>query len=151
MNFSNIFRVPAAVIILFLCLGPASCSGDGMETTVLRVNELELRVEVARTDEERARGLMFREEMDPLQGMLFIFDEDQHLSFWMKNTLIPLSIAYISSDGTIREIYPMEPGSLDPVRSVRSVRYALEMNRGFFEEHGISPGDRVIFEENFPR
>lgn len=141
----------AAVFIILIAAGTVSCSGSGLERTTLVIDGLEMTVEVARTEEEKARGLMFREKMGPADGMIFIFEEDRHLSFWMKNTLMPLSIAYISSNGVVREIYDMEPGSLDPVVSVRSVRYALEVPRGFFEDPGISPGDRIRFEEGFKR
>ncbi|MBN2051480.1 MAG: DUF192 domain-containing protein [Spirochaetales bacterium] len=120
-----------------------------MERIVLNVGETELLVEVARSEEEKARGLMFREDLGNLDGMLFLFQEDRRLSFWMKNTLLPLSIAYISSDGVIREIYPLEPGSLLPVESRRSLRYALEVPRGLFEEKDIVPGDRIVFPEDF--
>ncbi len=152
MNSSKrIFRISAAVIIFFLIMGQVSCAEDKPETTTLAISGLELEVEVARTAEERSKGLMFREEWGSIDGMLFIFEEDRRLSFWMKNTLLPLSIAYISHDGTIREIYDMEPGSLEPVESVRSVRYALEVPRGFFARNHVSIGDRIIFEEGFER
>ena len=139
------------IVIVILCMLTISCGGSGMERTTVRIGEVELQVEVARTRDERTRGLMFREDMGRFDGMLFVFQEDQHLSFWMKNTLIPLSIAYISSDGTIREIYDMKPESLESVPSVRSVRYALEVRQGFFGEHDIVPGDRVEFPGDFRR
>jgi uncharacterized membrane protein (UPF0127 family) len=65
------------------------------------------------------------------------------MSFWMKNTLVPLSIAYIANDGRILEIYDMQPGNLTPVRSSRSARYALEVPQGWFDRVGITPGDRL--------
>ena len=80
--------------------------------------------------------------------MLFVFDSDERLSFWMKNTLIPLSIAYIASDGTIREILDMEPHSLAPVPSQYSVRYALEVPKGWFSRAGVRVGDRVSIPES---
>jgi len=75
--------------------------------------------------------------------MLFIFERDEILSFWMKNTLIPLSIAYISSDGWILEIHNMEPHNLNPIRSGRSARYALEVPQGWFGRVGITAGCRL--------
>ena len=107
---------------------------------------MNIKAEIARTDEELARGLMYRTKLPDGEGMLFIFDRDQVLSFWMKNTLIPLSIAYISSDGTIIEIRDMEPGNLDPVRSGRSVRYALEVPQGWFSRVNLGIGDRLTIE-----
>jgi uncharacterized membrane protein (UPF0127 family) len=107
-----------------------------------------LHVEVAKTPAERERGLMYRKSMAENHGMLFIFPSDRHLSFWMKNTVIPLSIAYISQDGTIREIYHMKPRSLEAIRSDHSVRYALEVNEGEFARLGVKPGDRVVLPPN---
>jgi len=117
---------------------------DGKIT--IRVDGTPVRVEVANRPEERRRGLMFREALPADEGMLFVFEQEQYLSFWMKNTLIPLSIAFISRDGEIVDIQDMEP--LDDRTSHRSARpalYALEMNRGWFERHHVEVGDRVEF------
>jgi uncharacterized membrane protein (UPF0127 family) len=100
--------------------------------------------EIARTERERERGLMFRKEIKDGEGMLFVFDRDQILSFWMKNTLVPLSIAYISRDGVILEIRELEPGNLRPIVSGRSCRYALEVPRGWFDRAGLGPGSRIV-------
>jgi uncharacterized membrane protein (UPF0127 family) len=86
---------------------------------------------------------MYRKKINDGEGMLFIFEQDQVLAFWMKNTLVPLSIAYISGDGRIIEIYDMEPGNLMSVRSSRSVRFALEVPQGWFGRSGIEPGDKL--------
>jgi uncharacterized membrane protein (UPF0127 family) len=87
---------------------------------------------------------MYRKNIPDGTGMLFVFDRDQVLTFWMKNTLVPLSIAYISSDGRIIDILDMESQSLKPVVSSRSVRYALEVPQGYFNRVGIREGDRVL-------
>jgi uncharacterized membrane protein (UPF0127 family) len=89
---------------------------------------------------------MFRRELAAGAGMLFIFEDDQVRSFWMKNTFIPLSIAYILYDGTIVDIRDMRPGDLSPVHSSRSARYALEVPQGWFASAGIRPGDRLDLE-----
>ncbi len=102
-----------------------------------------VQVEVADTDQSRSRGLMYRKAVPEGTGMLFVFDRDQILTFWMKNTLVPLSIAYISSEGRIIDILDMEPESLKPVVSSRSVRYALEVPQGYFTKIGIQVGDRL--------
>lgn len=130
----------ALVTFLFV-----SCGAPAREQTLhdLPVGSHTFFVELADTGELRARGLMNRENLPEDHGMLFIFDRDQRMSFWMKDTSIPLSIAYISADGTIREIHDMEPFNLNPVRSSRSVRYALEVNQGAFEKAGIQEGDEV--------
>jgi len=86
---------------------------------------------------------MFRKSLGEDEGMIFVFDKESKVSFWMKNTEIPLSIAFIAADGTIRQIEDMEPRSLASVPSYRNVLYALEVNQGWYEENGVSPGDRV--------
>jgi uncharacterized membrane protein (UPF0127 family) len=103
-------------------------------------DEVALNVELARTVEEHSKGLMFRKELKDGEGMLFIYDRDQMLSFWMKNTILPLSIAFISHNGRIIEIKDMYPQSVQPVKSSRSVRYALEVPQGWFERTGITDG-----------
>jgi uncharacterized membrane protein (UPF0127 family) len=103
-----------------------------------------LTVELALSEEEQSQGLMYRESLSDGQGMLFVFDRDKLASFWMKNTTVPLSIAYINSDGSILEIHDMRPGDLSPIRSSRSVRYALEVPQGWFTRAGIGPGDRAF-------
>jgi uncharacterized membrane protein (UPF0127 family) len=104
-----------------------------------------MEVELARTDQERTQGLMHRKSLEDGKGMLFIFDRDQIMSFWMKNTLIPLSIAFIASDGRILEIKDMEPLILSAVQSSRSERYALEVPQGWFSRAGINIGDILQF------
>jgi len=110
---------------------------DGKEGKVI------VKAEIAATDAQRQQGLMYRKTLKDGEGMLFVFQGDQILSFWMKNTLVPLSIAYIAYDGRILEIYDMQPGNLDPVRSSRSVRYALEVPQGWFGRAGLGIGDRL--------
>ncbi len=109
------------------------------------INGHRFSVELAVTPSERARGLMFRESLPRHHGMLFVFEVEQPLSFWMQNTSIPLSVAYIDENGIITDILDMEPYDLSSVSSSRPARYALEVNRGEFREKGIRPGNRVIF------
>jgi uncharacterized membrane protein (UPF0127 family) len=105
--------------------------------------DVPLRAEVAKTESEQAKGLMFRTALNDGEGMLFVYDRDRQMSFWMKNTLIPLSIAFISSQGEILEIRDMEPQDTRPIQSERSCRYALETPQGWFAGAGISPGAMV--------
>jgi uncharacterized membrane protein (UPF0127 family) len=98
-------------------------------------------VELAQTDQQRTQGLMYRKSLADGKGMLFIFEKDQILSFWMKNTLIPLSIAFISVEGRILEIRDMEPGDMKPLYSSRSARYALEVPQAWFSRAGVVVGD----------
>ena len=108
-----------------------------------------MRVEIANDFYERARGLMDRTVLGEDRGMLFVFRREQPLSFWMKDTLIPLSIAYIDSKGRITDILDMKPFDDEPPHYVSSepVQYALEVNQGFFDEHGAKVGDHAELPE----
>ncbi|MBR3672202.1 MAG: DUF192 domain-containing protein [Spirochaetia bacterium] len=137
------FRLILGLLVVFTTF---SCSKSGiLQTQEIKINQWKLTVEIAETQEAQEKGLMGRESMAEDHGMLFVYDRDSRKSFWMKNTLIPLSIAYIAADGTIREIYDMEPLSTRIVDSRYSVRYALEVNQGAFQRHGIKEGDKVEF------
>jgi len=103
-----------------------------------------IRAQVAASFEQRQTGLMFRREMPTHEGMLFVFDEPSQQCFWMRNTLIPLTIAFLADDGTIVNLADMQPLSEDPHCSAAAVRYALEMNLGWFGKRGIKPGFRLV-------
>lgn len=104
-------------------------------------------VELARNDAERAKGLMFRTQLAEDAGMLFLFDEATVHEFWMKNTLIPLDMIFISDDGRITGIVARAiPGDLSPRSAGGRSRYVLEVNGGWAERHGVRAGDRVRFE-----
>jgi uncharacterized protein len=103
-------------------------------------------VEVAETPEQRRFGLMFRETLEKRSGMVFLFFETTSGSFWMKNTLIPLSVAFFDGDGIIRAILDMEPCKEDPCRLYHprvSYTGALEVNQGAFDDWNVSVGDRI--------
>ena len=104
---------------------------------------IKVQAETARTAQERNFGFMKRKNIPEGTGMIFIFEKDQILSFWMKNTPHPLSIAYIDSHGTIRNIFDMTPFSLSDITSTVSVRYALEVPQGWFEKNNITTGDKI--------
>src|SRR5689334_19875478 len=99
--------------------------------------------EVARTPDERSTGLMFREALGTNEGMLFVFEHPEQQCFWMKNTLIPLSVAFVADDGAIVNIEHMKPRTLDSHCSARPVRYVLEMSEGWFAKRGIKPGAKL--------
>ena len=109
-------------------------------------------LEIAETDQQRQQGLMYRTELAEDEGMLFIFFEETNGGFWMKNTLIPLSIAYLDAEGTILKILDMEPCEADPCPSYPpGVLYsaALEVNQGAFDSWGVGEGDSVrIIQDN---
>ncbi len=138
------------VLMASLALALNGCVHN-LDKVVLSIGGHQVTAEVARTDSERERGLMGRTHLDLAQGMLFIFDRDDHLEFWMKNTPLPLSIAFLSAEGKILEIRDMEPFDLRTIRSRFSVRYALEMNKGAFQKLGISEGDAAVFPDGFSR
>lgn len=102
-----------------------------------------IRAELADTFAARMRGLMHRERLGPNAGMLFVFDEPGIQCMWMKNTLIPLSVAFLDDSGRIISIADMRPRTEDTHCAARPARYALEMNRGWFAERGIKPGGRL--------
>lgn len=109
-------------------------------------NSVFVKAEIAQKEEERNYGFMNRKNIPEGTGMLFVFEKDQVLSFWMKNTPHPLSIAYIDRSGKIQNIFDMTPFSLAPVKSTRSVRYALEVPQGWFEKTGIKTGDKIVLD-----
>ena len=115
------------------------------ELIPIRVGGIEIRVELADEPAERQTGLMFRESLAENQGMLFAYPEERTLGFWMKNTLIPLDIAYIDREGRIVDIKQMEPQSSETHNSAAPAMYALEMNQGWFEANGIRVGDVIEF------
>ena len=99
--------------------------------------------QVAGTPEQRATGLMFRKEMPQGEGMLFVFEEATPQCFWMKNTLLPLTAAFVADDGTIINLANMKPQTLDSHCSAKPVRYVLEMNLGWFEKKGLKAGSKL--------
>jgi uncharacterized membrane protein (UPF0127 family) len=112
--------------------------------TEIVVGTIPMQVELASTPSQRQQGLMYRDALAANDGMLFVFPFDQQLSFWMRNTKIPLSIAFIDSTGVIVDIQDMQP--LDDQNfhlSPGPVRYALEVNQGWFGQNGIAVGDTV--------
>ena len=141
-------RVLCGLFFLAVIFPHISCSPQKLAAVDIPIERDGQRVavvkaEIARTQEERARGLMYRKELPDGEGMLFVFERDQIASFWMKNTYIPLSIAYIASDGRIVEIRDMYPRDESSVMSSRSVRYALEVPQNWFSRVGIKTGDVV--------
>ena len=156
-----------ALVLVLLLAGCGSTQADqdtgskdapqttaaGKETPDLRTvvidasggKKVEVRVEIADDPWEEARGLMYRTALGEDRGMLFIFSDEQELSFWMRNTLIPLSVAYIDSGGRITDILDMKPLDDKPPHYVSSepAQYALEVNQGFFDERGVKVGDRA--------
>lgn len=128
----------AAALCLFAVAGRAE-----MPEIVLSVNGHKLMVEVARTDADRAQGLMHRRMLPENRGMLFVFPEIAHHGMWMMNTHIPLSVAFLDASGAIINIADMEPHTRNAHTAARPVKYALETNQGWFSKRSIKPGARV--------
>ncbi len=157
MTMSTRSRIPCRLLLtlltsfLMLLHGPAQAAGSSPVAKPLSVKKIivgktPLRVEVADTLEKQERGLMFRQSMPENEGMLFVYKEPEEMSFWMRNTLIPLDIAFVGADGIILNIHQARP--LDEsvlYRSAGAAKYVIETNQGWFSRHGIRPGDRVTF------
>ena len=99
--------------------------------------------QVALTPEQRQIGLMFRAEMPQHEGMIFVFEQPTQQCFWMKNTILPLTAAFVADDGTIVNLADMKPHTTDAHCSVKPVRYVLEMNKGWFAKKGIKAGSKL--------
>ena len=137
---------PALALVAFTALG-----AEPLPTVALSVKGHRLTAEVAATPATRTRGLMERFSLAPDHGMLFVFPAPAPQAFWMRNTYVPLSIAFIDSTGRIVNIEDMQPKSEESHFSLAPVPYALEMRRGWFRERGIGPGARVEGLERAPR
>lgn len=112
----------------------------------VRINDVSLTMEVASTAQQRFMGLSFRESMPENAGMLFVYQAERPLSFTMRNTLIPLSIAFLSKDLVINEIHDMDVGPGQIFDSQQQAQFALEVNQGWFSKNGIKPGDKLVRE-----
>nr|WP_315479352.1 DUF192 domain-containing protein [uncultured Rhodoferax sp.] len=99
--------------------------------------------QVAQTSDQRTIGLMFRKDMPQHEGMLFIFEQPSGLCFWMKNTLLPLTAAFVADDGTIVNLADMKPQTTDSHCASKPVRYVLEMNQGWFAKRGFKAGSKL--------
>jgi uncharacterized membrane protein (UPF0127 family) len=143
-------RFPSFVAALIFCFG---CAVAATEVTFtkkqIQIKSQTLEVEWAETEAQLQRGLMFRQSVPEGTGMFFVFDQERTLSFWMKNTFVPLSIAFIDSGFVIVDIQDMEPvksvmqTALPSYSSRKPARYALEVPKGWFAKHKITVGDKV--------
>lgn len=120
-----------------------ACRTTGLPTTQIQVAGHALTVEVADDPTERAQGLMYRKELGDDAGMLFVYPDERPRSFWMKNTPLPLSIAYLDASGKVVSLADMTPMSTESVPSAGPAQYALEVNRGWYAAHGVEPGALV--------
>lgn len=118
------------------------CNSKGITVSI---KDKVLLVDVVCSKSDQEKGLMNREVIPDNYGMLFVFKKEDFLSFWMKNTVVPLSIAYIDQDLKIVDVIDMMPLDLTPVRSTKKVLYAIEVNHGWFKNNNITVGDQISF------
>ena len=123
--------------------GHAQDSAQKLPAVRLSVGMHLIHAELAQSPEERTIGLMFRKTMAANDGMLFAFEQAGQQCFWMKNTLLPLSAAFVADNGTVVNIEEMKPQTLDSHCSLKPVRFVLEMNEGWFAKRGIKPGSKL--------
>jgi uncharacterized membrane protein (UPF0127 family) len=140
-----VFAAPLMVAAVAARAQPADVQFKRSSLTIVAGgHDLRFEVDLATNDAERARGLMFRKQLGAYEGMLFDFFQEMPVSFWMKNTLIPLDMVFIAADGTVKHVHANAvPLSTDPIPSVYPVRAVLEINGGSAALLGIKPGDRV--------
>jgi uncharacterized membrane protein (UPF0127 family) len=143
MNDGWARRLVAAGMLCFAAGAAAQQVPQKLSQVRLTAGIHVVNAELATTPQEREIGLMMRQSMAANDGMLFVFERPGQQCFWMKNTLIPLSIAFVADDGSIVNIDDMAPQTLDSHCSAKPVRFVLEMNQGWFAKRGIKPGFRL--------
>lgn len=140
-------NVLLALVALPLVASSMLCDAEEgqpkLPTIRLNAGIYNIQAEVAQTPDQREIGLMYRKTMGPNDGMLFAFEEPGQQCFWMKNTLLPLSVAFVADDGTIVNIDDMKPLTLDGHCSKKEVRFVLEMNQGWFAKRGLKAGEKL--------
>lgn len=147
-------------LVLLLALVAVSCADDGLpkaktsDRAVVTVSAGEVSarvtVEIASTEKQRQQGLMLRQSMAEDAGMLFLFPTDTTVGFWMRNTYLPLDIAYIDSLGKVLEIRRAQPLDETPLTPKGPYRYTLEVNQGWFERHGFGAGATLSLPPGLP-
>jgi len=132
-----------ALVLSLLSAGTQSATAQMLPVKRLTAGMHVITAEIAANDAARTKGLMFRESLEPNHGMLFVFEQANVQCFWMKNTKIPLSIAFIKANGIITNIADMAPMTENSHCSTEPVLYTLEMEEGWFAKHGISAGKSI--------
>jgi uncharacterized membrane protein (UPF0127 family) len=136
------------VFLGFTLCSPFTAMAQGepqlqLQRTTLSIGMYQISAQLALTPEQRQTGLMFRKEMPQSEGMLFVFEQVAQQCFWMRNTLLPLTAAFVADDGTIVNLADMKPQTTDSHCSAQPVRYVLEMNQGWFAKKGLKAGTRL--------
>lgn len=138
-----LFIVIIPCIIVFPPIVKYILSFSENQKISITIKRYKLTVEIADSELTRTAGLMFRKELGWNEGMLFVFENEKKVSFWMKNTLIPLSIAFIDRNCVIIEILDLKPNDLTSKKSKKKVKYALEVNQDYFRKNDIKTGDKI--------
>ncbi len=147
---ARVLRKPALILVALCQFCPSWSAArtppqEILPTITLRIGTVAIEAEVADEIDERTIGLMGREQLAEGKGMLFVFRDPQAMNFWMRDTLVPLSIAYINAAGVIREIHELKPLDETAAQSAfRDLVYALEVPQGWFQRNKILPGDRIL-------
>ncbi len=141
-------KTVALFMLVFFCVccgaeADEDGAGIGLPTTTITIGSKQLTVEIASTHEQRRVGLMHRKSMPEDHGMLFVFDPPEPVNFWMKNTYIPLSTAFVTDDGVVVKMADMEPLSERHHTPDVPVQYVIEVNKGWFKKAGLRVGARV--------
>lgn len=138
-------RLFLTALFLFWCSIVAGQEQPQMQLprTKLQLGMYQIDAQMAQSAEQRGIGLMFRSEMPAHEGMLFVFEQPSTQCFWMKNTLLPLTAAFVLDDGTIVNLADMKPMSTDSHCSLKPVRFVLEMHQGWFTKKGFKPGSKI--------
>jgi len=141
---SSLARI-AALTSMLVAIGASAQDGPqlNLQRVKLTVGMNVIDAQLALTPEQRQIGLMLRKDMPQHEGMLFVFEQASQQCFWMKNTLLPLTAAFVADDGTIVNLADMKPQNLDSHCSTQPVRYVLEMNQGWFAKKGLKAGSKL--------
>ncbi len=145
LSISGLFTLVISTAVVWSAL-PTTVTAQmnkGLPVVELTIKSAKLKVEVVADNVTRSVGLMNRFSLAPDHGMLFVFAQSEPLAFWMKNTFVPLSIAYVDSKGIIVSIFDMKPRDESTYPSGAPAMFAIEMKQGWFKEHGITAGDKV--------
>ncbi len=142
-TWRNLFGLAFLAVASMSFIGVNAQEDIDFDEITIKINNNKLNVEYAQTFEQRARGLMYRKAMCEDCGMLFRFDEPKRASMWMKNTFIPLDVAFIDRNGVITDIKPLQPHDLTSVAASKQVQFALEMNQGWFADNNIKVGHKI--------
>jgi uncharacterized protein len=143
LSFQFACAALACTIVLATSLASAEEAQTGLPKIALTAGGQSIRADIAATDETRQKGLMYRKSMGKNEGMLFVFTEVAYHAMWMRNTPLPLAVAFVDASGTIVSIHEMEPFSETTHQAHGPSRYALEMNKGWFAANKVKVGDRI--------